>query len=112
MPCSWARLHMMSAATEPPRCVWSSARPPSNIAAILFGPRDGPVELRLDERDSRVDRVAHQPLVDEVGGVVGQVVLVVREVADRRGRYLRLDEPVRVEAARRRPRLDLVPVTQ
>jgi len=27
MPCSWARLQRMSEATDPPRCVCSSARP-------------------------------------------------------------------------------------
>src|SRR5919108_153096 len=33
MPCSWARLHMISEATDAPRCVWSSARP--SITASL-----------------------------------------------------------------------------
>src|SRR4051794_25915753 len=34
MPCSCARPHMMSEATLPPRCVWSSARPSSNIGRV------------------------------------------------------------------------------
>src|SRR5438445_12331859 len=33
IPCSCARLQRMSEATEPPRCVWSSASPPSNTGA-------------------------------------------------------------------------------
>src|SRR3990172_4279993 len=39
MPCSWARLQRMSDATEPPRWVWSSARPSSITirASLLAG---------------------------------------------------------------------------
>src|SRR4051794_24484592 len=112
MPCSWPRLHMMSDATEPPRCVWSSARPPSNIVAILLSPRDGSSELGLDERRREIDGVPHQRLVDELRRVVRQVVLVVGEMADRHRRDARVGEPVRVDAAGRRTGLELVPLVQ
>ena len=36
IPCSCARLHMMSDATEPPRCVWSSASPASKTSSSIL----------------------------------------------------------------------------
>src|SRR4051812_45450042 len=38
MPCSWARLHMISEATDAPRCVWSSARPSSTMVRVYGWP--------------------------------------------------------------------------
>ena len=61
---------MMSEATEPPRCVWSSARPSVTIATTLPGDRAG--ELRLDHGDGQRDRVVHLPLVDERRQVHGR----------------------------------------
>src|SRR5260221_1507248 len=69
-------------------------------------------KLRLDQREGERERVVDQPVVDELGGLARQVVLVVREVEDRPGGPALLREPVRVDAAGSRPRLELVPFEQ
>ena len=63
MPCSWARLHMMSDATEPPRCVWSSASPTSAGSMSIVRERSAAVasrdELAQRLEPRRIDRVRH-----------------------------------------------------
>ena len=76
--------------------------------AILLRPCDGPVELGLHERGRELDRICDQPLVEQVCDVLREVILVVREVRDGRSGHTGVDEPVRVEAAGRRPCLDAV----
>src|SRR2546423_1374839 len=67
--------------------------------AVLSRNRMG--ELRLHERCREGCRLVEKLLVGEPCDVVGEVVLLVREVGDRQGGNSGLGEPVRVDAARR-----------
>src|SRR6187402_862047 len=92
MPCSWARLHMMSDATDPPRCVWSSASPSSASsmrASLGNSLRDEPPK-RIDP--GGVDHVRHRRLatvVDADHGVQSAVSDPDRDT----GEALRLEGP-------------------
>src|SRR3989442_11782551 len=67
-PCSCPRLHMMSVATEPPRCVCSSARPCSNIRSSLDSPgRLTELEVRQDAVERPRDALEVESLHQEDG---------------------------------------------
>src|SRR5262245_44222152 len=67
MPCSWASDQRMSEETEPPRCVWSSARP--SIRSTLTPARDGPApapEAGAEQREPRDEQdVERDPDADD-----------------------------------------------
>src|SRR5437868_5760838 len=67
MPCSCASVERMSEDTEPPRCVWSSARP--SIESVYSHPYDGPAPSReadAEECEPRRDQhVEGDPYADD-----------------------------------------------
>src|SRR4051794_33057177 len=80
IPCSCARLHMMSVATDPPRWVCSSASPCSNIPrayrsgaylrlaarqALVEEPSDQDQRADREERERARDRAQEREVVDE-----------------------------------------------
>src|SRR5947209_4292424 len=90
---------MMSVATEPPRCVWSSARPSSNTPSSLCRPCVTPGRFSEDVLAARVRLAAEAHELDER-------LEATAVFAGNARRHLRRTEPREVVRSSRSPAED------